>query len=92
MPRLEVQGMSRPSFAFMRDIIAAFCAQPGNMSGGSLGLVLEDGLFEYEWVQACRDYALKNNDPDGAFLASLLIQFSETERAEIIELESPKNA
>lgn len=81
--------MSRLSFAFMRGIIQTFYHDlPGNLSGGSLSLVLEDHLYEDEWVNACMEYAAKHRDPDGVFLAALLLQFTESERREIIELET----
>lgn len=80
--------MSRPTFAFMRGIIDAYKALPGNMGGGCLWPVLEEHLYSDANVAYCLGYARNNNDPDGVFLGKLLLQFTESERREIIELES----
>lgn len=79
------QPITKPSHAFMRGIIEAFYQQPGNGAGGSLHIVLDDLNVEDSHVDWCREYAAKNGDHDGVFLAELLLQYTDDEREGIIE-------
>lgn len=78
--------MNRPSIAFMRGIISAFYALDGNITGGKLHIVLDDGNAETHHVEWCLQQATQAGKADAMFLAELLLQFTEDERAEILQL------
>lgn len=78
---------ARPTIPFMRGLIASYYKLEGNICGGSLHVVLDDGNLETRSVQHCLEYATKQNDADGAFLADLLLRFTEAERAEMLGID-----
>lgn len=77
----------RPSIAFMKGLIGAYYALDGNITGGSLHIVLDDGNLETEHVEWCVRWAAEKNDPDGVFLARLLLKFTDAERAQMLGID-----
>lgn len=54
-------------------------------AGGTCHIVLDDGNIEDGHVQYCKEYSEELNDFWGLTIATLLLDFSEEEREEIIE-------
>ncbi len=55
------------------DLIDRYCAMPGNGTGGSLHIVLDDRNLERSCVLWCYSFALENGDTAGAALAGALL-------------------
>lgn len=51
-----------------------------NPTGGSLHIVLDNGNYERNHVEFCRQYAVDHNDEDGVKLADALLTLTDTER------------
>lgn len=64
----------------IRMLVDRFCEFPGNESGGSLHIVLDDGNIEREHVEFCRDWARDHDDPAGEAFAELLLTLTDEER------------
>ncbi len=64
------------------ELIEEYYTFPGNLAGGSLHIVLDDGNTERECVQFCLEYARKENDTDGIALAELLLSLTDEEIVE----------
>lgn len=73
----------KPTVPEVLPIMRAYYAKPDNLAGGSLHIVLDDGNIETSSVEFCREYAHKNNDPDGVALAELLLKMSYTQRKKL---------
>lgn len=73
-----------PGPEFLRQIVDAFYALPGNIVGGVLHIVLDDFNLETHHVQWCRQEAEKVDDKDAIFLADLLLLYSQKERFDIL--------
>lgn len=73
----------------LKDLIDAYYAMPGNGAGGSLHVVLDDGNYEREHVEFCRQYAAERNDLAGVQLADMLLSLTEDERYELLVGEAP---
>lgn len=58
----------------------AYVRQPGNHTGGSLHIVLDDRNVEDDHVFFCHKYALEHGDEEGARLARMLLSMSRTQR------------
>jgi hypothetical protein len=56
---------------------------PGNCTGGSLHIVLDDGNVEDGHVRHCLDYATAKGDTDGVLLAETLLRMSKTQRLKL---------
>ena len=61
-------------------LVEKFYAMPGNGSGGSLHVVLDDGNTDRESVEWCHTYAREHGDKDGMALCDLLLTLSDEQR------------
>ena len=64
---------------FLNQFIQFYYHDLGNSSGGSLHICLDDGNLDEGSIHFCQEYANKNNDSYGIFLARLLREFTEEE-------------
>lgn len=64
--------------------IDEYYAKPGNSSGGSLHIVLDDGNVEGRNVLFCYNEARVRGDHDGMLLAEALLDYDYIERMDII--------
>lgn len=92
------QPIAKPTLDFARKIIDAFYQMEGNICGGSLHIVTDDGNVETHHVEFCLNYARERGDQDGIFLAQLLLQFTQAERetlmgcSSLLDDDEPQNA
>lgn len=77
--------MSKLTVPNVLPLVMQYKAKPGNDVGGSLHIVLDDGNIEDHHIIYCFEYALENNDLDGAKLAWLLLCMSKTQRWKIYQ-------
>ncbi len=75
--------MIKPTVPQLLPLVQAYYEKPGNSSGGSLHIVLDDGNTEDHHVRWCLKFAESCGDDDGAKLASLLLQMSRTQRSKL---------
>ena len=73
------------SFAPLLARCEAYYKLPGNGSGGSLHIVLDDGNTEAGHVGYCAVYASKHDDPVGEELALDLLWLTEAQRDRIYQ-------
>lgn len=64
---------------FLIDFIHYYYKDLGNVSGGYLHIVLDDGNIDDECIYHCQLDCEKHNDSFGFFLARLLREFTEDE-------------
>ncbi|MCK9361834.1 hypothetical protein M0Q28_06465 [Patescibacteria group bacterium] len=64
-------------------VCRAYYQIPGNSTGGSLHIVLDDGNIETEHVVFCSAEAIKEADIVGEGIAHMLLQMSYDERSEL---------
>lgn len=76
--------MSRPTIWMAKQIVRSFVHKEGNIAGGSLHVVLEDGNTDIKSVVHCREYAQQQDDSDGVFVANILAMFTRSEREDIV--------
>lgn len=72
--------MNKPTIPEVIPLCREYYAKPGNCSGGSLHIVLEDGNIEDSHVRFCIEFAREEGDPDGVALAETLLSMSKTQR------------
>lgn len=75
-----VVSNERPTIPKVLPLVKVYYAKPGNGTGGSLHIVLEDGNVETSHVQWCLERAQEQGDEDGVALARLLLRMSRTQR------------
>lgn len=73
----------KPTVPEVLPIVRAYYAKPGNLCGGSLHIVIDDGNIEDSHVRLCRAWAGKRGDADGVALADLLLAMSKTQRRKL---------
>ena len=67
------------------DFIKFYYEELGNIAGGSLHIVLDDGNIEKVNIHWCYEHAKKQNDSFGVFLSLLLMEFTEDELEKMYE-------
>lgn len=65
-------------------LIEDFYTLDGNGAGGSLHIVLDDQNIGVDSIEFCRDYASKEGDSAGYWLAILLLTLTDGEREELL--------
>lgn len=75
--------MSKPTVPEVLPMVRAYYSKPGNIVGGSLHIVLEDGNTKTDDVRFCRVQAKERGDIDGVVLAELLLKMSRTQRKKL---------
>jgi hypothetical protein len=59
--------------------------QEAEAVGGCLHIVIEDGNYERHSIESCIEFSKENGDYWGEVIASLLLEFNDTEVEQIIE-------
>lgn len=80
----------KPTVPEVLPIVRAYYAKPGNLAGGSLHIVLDDGNVGDDCVEFCEKEATERGDDDGVALARILRRMSKTQRHKLFML--PKEA
>lgn len=65
-------------------IVREYFEKPGNSVGGSLHAVFEDSNLDDGSMQWCLNWALEKGDEDGANLARILLECSQSQRRRIV--------
>ena len=65
------------------ELVEAYYAKPGNLAGGNLHIVLDDGNVEDENIEWCRERCLEAGDSDGLLLCTLLAERGRSTRRRI---------
>ena len=78
--------MTRPTIPDVLPLVRAYLAKEGNICGGSLHIVLEDGNVADCDVTFCIEWAREHGDPEGEKLGQLLLTMSRTQRLKIRRL------
>lgn len=81
----------KPTIPEVRARFLAYYQQPGNSCWGSLHIVLDDGNIADDHVRFCVGFAERNNDPEGAELARILLQMSKTQRRKMYLTPEPQH-
>jgi len=76
----------KPSVRNVLPLVLAYYAKPGNLAGGSLHLVLDDGNVDDDSVQYCLHHARAAGDVDGVALASTLAKMSRSQRRRLLSI------
>lgn len=66
-----------------------YLAMPGNGSGGSLHIVLDDGNLQDHHIQYCRDFASDRGDWRGAVLADKILALTRSQRHRLLRKITP---
>jgi hypothetical protein len=66
--------------------LSAYREKPGNSSGGSLHIVIDDGNYANGHIEFCREYAAERGDADGVELADMFSKLTRTQRRKICRL------
>jgi hypothetical protein len=74
---------TKPTVPEVLPLVRAYCAKPGNATGGSLHIVLDDGNIEDHHIRYCAEFAEKRGDGEGVELARLLLRMSRTQRNKV---------
>jgi hypothetical protein len=74
---------NRPTVNELLPLVNLYYALPGNGSGGSLHIVLEDHNVEDHSVRHCLAWAQERGDVVGEALARLLLRMTRTQRARV---------
>lgn len=70
---------------FLKDFIQYYYNELGNGTGGTLHIALDDGNVSENDIWFCQEYAQKNNDHFGYFIATLMRYFTEDELEEMYD-------
>lgn len=73
----------RPTIPEVMPLVQAYYAKPGNFTGGSLHVVLDDGNVSDSNVEFCISHARARADEDGVRLGEMLLRMSKTQRSKI---------
>jgi hypothetical protein len=85
--RKKMGKLDRPTVPEVIGIVRDYYAKPGNIVGGSLHLVLEDGNIDDESVRFCLQWAIDKDDQDGIRLAGMLLTMTKTQRKKLYRLQ-----
>lgn len=69
----------------VKDFIKFYYDELGNVTGGYLHIVLDDGNINHETIYWCQTECEKHKDTFGYFLATLLRHFTEDELFDMYE-------
>lgn len=75
--------VDRPTVAEVLPLALWYYRQPGNSTGGSLHVVLDDMNTESCHVRFCMEWALEHGDIAGFFLAWTLLTMTRSQRARV---------
>ena len=75
--------MKKPTVQKVLLLVQKYYAKPGNLTGGCLHLVLDDGNLDDDYVEYCLGVAEEHHDADGVELAQLLLQMSLAQREKL---------
>lgn len=78
-------SLPKPTVPEVLPFVKAYLAKDGNMSGGSLHIVLDDGNILDRHIKFCIEYARERGDKDGVKLGELLLRTSKTQRIKLIQ-------
>jgi len=81
------QHKSGPTVPEVLPLVRAYYALPGNSTGGSLHIVLDDGNTDDSSVLFCIRRAHQLDDTDGITLAEILLKMSRTQRRKLYSLD-----
>ena len=81
---------TKPTIPEVLPLVRAYYAKPGNLAGGSLHILLDDGNVDDSSVEFCEKVAVERGDEDGVALARILRRMSKTQRKKLYVL--PKEA
>lgn len=73
----------KPNIPTVQQLVNAYYRLPGNESGGSLHIVLEDNNVQDSSVQFCIEWAKKDGDIYGTLLGEVLLRMSKTQRLKL---------
>lgn len=76
----------KPTITEVLPMVWAYYDTPGNVCGGSLHVVLDDGNVSDDCVQGARDFAESRGDIEGVKLATYLLRMSKTQRRKLSAL------
>lgn len=88
--RRRVLDPDRPKVPDVLPLAERYMTRPGNLSGGSLHVVLEEGDVDDASVASCVPYAEAMGDAEGAELARLMLRMSPTQRGKIARIAYSK--
>lgn len=72
---------------FIKQLIKYYYEELGNLVGGNLHIVLDDGNIEHSFIIWCKAECKKNQDSFGVFLADVLLEFTEDELLDMYETD-----
>jgi hypothetical protein len=73
----------KPTVPEVQPLVEAYRALPGNIVGGSLHVVLDDGNVDDKSIGYCLNAAREDGDEDGAAIAQVLLRMSKTQRRKV---------
>ena len=76
----------KPTVPQVLPIVQAYYSKEGNICGGSLHIVLDDGNTETHSVEFCEQLAREHGDEDGVELARVLLRMSRTQRERLYRM------
>lgn len=74
---------AKPTIAEVIPLVRSYRDLPGNGTGGSLHIVLDDGNIKDSDVKWCIKHAAEEGDEIGSVIGSLLLQMSKTQRKKL---------
>lgn len=81
-----MRTMSKPTVPEVMPLVKDYYATPGNLAGGNLHIVIEDGNIRNDDIEWCLDKSKKNGDDKGVEICELLLLMSKTQRRKIYML------
>lgn len=78
----------RPTVDQVLPWVLDYYVQPGNEMGGSLHIVLDDENLHRGHIEWCRDYARREGDVFGEWLAGILLQLTMSQLRRLVDRTS----
>lgn len=75
--------MDKPTIPDVMPLVLEYYALPGNLVGGNLHIVLDDGNVKNSDVEFCINKCREYNDLKGIVLCELLLRMSKTQRLKL---------
>ena len=82
---LCAQPAEKPTVPEVMPMVRAYYAEPENVCGGSLHIVLDDCNVRDSDVEFCIEYAKERGDRAGVLLGEILRRMSKTQRLKIAQ-------
>jgi hypothetical protein len=79
-------GSMAHDLAHVERLIDDYYALPGNLAGGSLHIVLDDGNTGEDSIVYCQGYSTEAGDDAGYWLATVLLALTDEERDALLGL------